>query len=144
MRRLGKAVEEVLDIVLGPTSDDNLEPRGVCGRIRQSLQDPWTTPSVATLVKCINDKDECAFMEARKFADELKEKSVLHRPWRQVWVITKAFCHEASKRGEEYRKFVDESRQDISGLVQIPVISPAEKCASKMVSVVKGGTNRMS
>ena len=53
-------------------------------------------------------------------------------------------CNEASKRGEYHREFVDESQQDISGLIQLSVIPLAEKSASKMISFVKAGTNRMS
>ena len=134
----------MLDIDFGSTSDDDLEPWSVCGRIGQGLQDVWTAPSVATLIKSVDDKDERPFGGARKFVDELKEEGVLDQPWRQVWVVAKAFCHEASKRGEDYREFVDESWLDISGLVQIPVVPPAEKSASKVVFLVKAGTNRMS
>ena len=133
----------MFNINLGSTCDDNLEPRSVFGRVRQSPQDAWTTVIVSTLVKCINDKDESAFREATKFSDKLKEECVLHRPWRQVWVVTKTFCNEASKRGEEDCEFVDESRQDISRLAQIPVIPPAEKSAGKLTSLVKAGTNRV-
>ena len=58
--------------------------------------------------------------------------------------MTKAFCDEVAKRGEYYREFVDESRQEISGLAQTPVVPPAEKCASKVIPFVKDRANRMS
>src|SRR5258708_40199498 len=116
-----------MDIDFGSTGDDNLEPRSMRGGISQSPQGPWTIETVATLINCVDDEDESTFGGPRKFLDELKEERVLHRPWRQVWVVTKTFCHEASKRGEDYGEFVDESRQDISGIAQTPVIPPAEK-----------------
>ena len=81
---------------------------------------------------------------ARKFADELKEERVLHRPWHQVCIVTKASCYKTAKRGEGYRKFVDKSRQDISGLAQTPIIPPAEKCASEVISLVEDRADRMS
>jgi len=114
MRQLGESIEELLDIEFGSTGDDNLEPRGLCGCIGQNLQDALATPIVATLVKCVNDKDESTFGGATEFADEVEEYSVLHRLWRQVWVVTKALCHNASKMGEDHGEFVDESRKDIS------------------------------
>ena len=110
MRRLGETVEEMFDIDLWSTSDDNFEPRSVFDCVRQSPQDAWARLSTATFIKCINDEDESAFRDARKFADELKEEGVLHRRWGQVWVVTKAFCHEASERGEDYRELVDKGR----------------------------------
>jgi hypothetical protein len=73
-----RTIKETLDIDFGSTGDDNLEPRSVCGGVCQGLQDVWTTLSAATLIKCVNDKDESPFWEARKFADEFKEESVLH------------------------------------------------------------------
>jgi hypothetical protein len=62
----------------------------------------------------------------------------------QVWVVAKTVCHNASKRGEDSGEFVDESRKDISGLAQIRVIPPAEKGSSKVLSLVKAFTDRMS
>ena len=113
------------------------------GGVGQSLQDVWTALSVATLIKCIDDEDESMLGGARKSADELKEEGVLHRPWHQVWVITKASCHKAAKRGKNYSKFVDESRQDVSGFAQTPIIPPAEKCASEVISLVEDRADRM-
>jgi hypothetical protein len=63
MRRLGESSKGTLDIGFGSTSDDNLEPWGPCGRVYQSLQDAWTTLSVATFIKCVNDKDESTLGE---------------------------------------------------------------------------------
>ena len=130
-----------MDIDFRSTSDDNLEPSSMRGGVGQSPQDPWTTESVAALINCVDDKYESTFRGTRKFADELKEERVVHRPWRQVWVVTKVFCHQASKWGEDYREFVNESRKDICGLAQIPVIPSAEKSAGKVVFLVKAGTN---
>jgi hypothetical protein len=62
---------------------------------------------VATFVYCVDDEDKSVFGDARKVVDELKEERVVHRPWRQVWVVTKAFHHEPSKIGEDYGEFVD-------------------------------------
>ena len=134
----------MMDIDFRSTSDDNVEPWSTDGGVCQRPQDVWTALSVATLVKCVNDEDESMFGGARKVADELKEESALHRPRRQVWVFTKTFCDNAPKRGEDHCKFVDEGRQDISGLIQNQVFPPAEKSASKVISLVKGGTNRIS
>ena len=111
------------------------------GGIGQSPQDPWAAESVATFIHCVDDKDESTFWGVRKFADEFEEERVLHRSWGQVWVVAKAFGHDASKRGEYSRELVDESRQDISWLAQVPIISPAEERASEMVSLVKHRTN---
>jgi hypothetical protein len=84
MRRLRRGIEESLDIGFGSTGDDNPEPRGLCGRVGENLEDAWTTPRVATLVERINDKDKGVFRVARKLADEVKEQRVRHRPWGQV------------------------------------------------------------
>ena len=81
---------------------------------------------------------------ARKGGDEIKEESVLHRLWRQVWVFAKTLCYYASKKGEDPSKFVDESWEDISGFAQIWIIPPAEKGASKLLAIVKPSTDRMS
>ena len=132
-----------MDIDFGSTSDDDLEPWSMRGSVIQSPQDVWTALRVTTLIKCVDYEDESMFRGARKFSDELKEERVLHRSRRQVWVVTKAFCDEAAKRGEYYREFVDESRQDISEFAQTPVIPLAEKCASKVFFFVKDGANRM-
>ena len=129
------------DIDFGSTSNDDLKPRSMHCSEGESPQDPWTSESVTTLINCVDDKDESTFGRARKFADEPKEKEGLHRPWHQVWIITQVFCNEASKRREYYRQFVDESWQDIFGLVQISDIPLAEKSASKMILFVKAGTN---
>ena len=134
-----------MDIDFRSTRNDNLEPRGMRGGVGQSPQDAWTSETVAILINCVDNKDESTFGRARKFADERKEKKrVLYRRWHQIWIVTQAFYHEASKRGEYYREFVDESGQDISGFARISVIPPAENSASKMISFVKAGTNRMS
>ena len=53
------------------------------------------------------------------------------------------FRYNASKRGEDYSQFVDESRKDISGLIQVWVISPAEKRSSKLLSIVESFRYRM-
>jgi hypothetical protein len=105
---------------------------------------PGRLPSAATFVECVNDKDERYVWVARKGTDEVKEERVFHRLWCQVWVVTKTFRYNGSKRGEDSGEFVDESRKDISGLAQIRVISPAEKCSSKLPPIVKACTDRMS
>ena len=134
----------MMDIHFESTSNDNLEPRSMRGGVYQSPQDPWTSVRVATFINGVDDKDESTFGRTRKFADEPKEKEGLHRPWNRVWIVTQAFCNEASKRGEQYREFVDESRQNISGLIQLSVIPLAEESASKVGFFVKPCTNRMS
>src|SRR5258706_10958896 len=115
MRRRGESIEETLDVGFRSTGDDNLEPSRTCGSVGQTLQNSWTTPIVATFVKGVDDKDKVTFWGTRKFADEVMEKRVLHRVWCYVWVVTKTFCHNASKRGKNYGKFVDECWKDISG-----------------------------
>ena len=47
------------------------------------------------------------------------------------------FCHNASKGGENNREFVDESGKNISSLIQIWIISPAEKRSGKLLLFVK-------
>ena len=111
------------------------------GGIGQSPQDPWAAASVATFIQRVDDKDEGTFWGVRKFADEFEEERVLHRSWGKVWVVAKAFCHDTSKRGKNSRELVDESRQDIYRLAQIPIISPAEERASEIVPLMKHGTN---
>jgi len=61
-----------------------------------------------------------------------------------MWVITKMFCYNGSKRRENYGEFVDESRKNISRLIQIWVISPAEKSSGEVLSIVKSFRDRMS
>ena len=61
MRRLGKSIEDTLDIGFGSAGDDDLQPRSLCSGIGQGLQETWATLSTATLVKCVNDKDERVF-----------------------------------------------------------------------------------
>ena len=99
--------------------------------------------SIATLVKCVNNKDESVLRVARKGVDEIKEERAFHRLRSKVWVVAKASCYNGSKRGEEYGEFVDESRKDVYGFAQIRVVPPAEKRSSKVVSLVKGCADRM-
>ena len=68
--------------------------------VRQHLQDARTTPIVARLVKCVNDEDENTSWGARKFANQVVERSALRRLWCQVWVVTKSFCNDVPKRGK--------------------------------------------
>src|SRR5258706_12759955 len=133
----------MLDIDFGSARDDYLQPRSLCGCIGQDLQETWATLSIATLVKCINDKDESVLRVVREGADEIKEERVFHRLRSKVWVLAKVFCYNGSKRREEYGKFVDESGKDVYGLAQIWVVPPAEKRSSKAVSLVKACANRM-
>src|SRR5258706_8777404 len=130
----------MLDIEFDSAGDDNLQPRGLCGGIGQDLQETWPTLSIATLVECVNNKDESALRVARKGADEIKEERAFQS---EVWVVVKVFCYNGSKGGKEYGKFVDESRKDVSGLGQIRVVPLAEKGSSKVVSLVKACTDRM-
>src|SRR5258706_2187204 len=131
----------MLDINFGSAGDDNLQPRGLCGSIGHDLQETWATLSIATLVKGVNNKNESVLRVARKGADEIKEERAFHRFWSEVWVVVKVFCYNCSKGGEEYSKFVDESRIDVSGLAQIRVVPPAEKGSSKVLSLVKACTD---
>ena len=73
IRRLGEGIKEMLDIDFSSARDDDLQPRSLCGCIGQDLQDTWATSSVATLVECVNNKDESVLRVARKGADEIKE-----------------------------------------------------------------------
>ena len=123
----------MLDIDFSSTGDDNLEPRCLRGCIGQDLQDTWATSSVATFVEGVNDKDKSVLGVARKGTDEIKEESAVHRLRSQVWVFTKVFCYNGSKRREYCGEFVDESRKNIYGLAQNRVIPPAEKGSSKAV-----------
>ena len=99
--------------------------------------------SIATLVKCVNDKDEGVLRVARKGADEIKEERAFHRLWSKFWVVAKVFCNNGPKWGEVYREFMDESGEDVHGFAQIRVIPPAEKRSSKVVSLVKACADRM-
>ena len=98
---------------------------------------------IATLVKCVNDKDETVLRVTWKGADEIKEERAFHRLWSKVWVVAKVVRYNGSKRGEEYGEFVDESGKDVYGLAQIQVVSPAEKRSSKVVSLMKDFADRM-
>src|SRR5258706_13060388 len=102
MRQMGGAIKEMLDIDFGSTGADNPEPRSGCGGGCQGLQDIWTVPSVATLIKCVNDKDKSSTWAARKCKHEVKEESGCH-----VWVVAKVFCYNGSKSREGYCEFVD-------------------------------------
>src|SRR5258706_12803019 len=95
------------------------------------------TLSIATLVKCVNNKDESVLWVARKGADEIKEESAFHRLRSEVWVVTKVFCYNGSKGGKEYGEIVDESRKDVYRLGQILVVPSTEKRSSKVISLVK-------
>ena len=53
------------------------------------------------------------------------------------------FCYNRSEGGEENGEFVDESGEDVSGVAQIRVVSPTEKGASKVVSLMEACTDRM-
>ena len=133
----------MLDIDFGSASDDNLQPRSLCGCIGQDLQETWATFSIATLVKCVNDKDESVLREARKGADDIKEERAFHRFRSKVWVVAKVFCYNFSKRWEDGSEFVGEIRKDVYGLAQIRVVPPAEERSSKVVSIVKDCADRM-
>ena len=127
----------MLDIGFGSAGDDNLQPWGLRGCIGQGLQDTWATSRVATLVKCVNDKDESVHRVARKGADEIKEVRAFHRVWSKVWVVAKVFCYNGSKRREEYCEPVDESGKDVHVVAQTWVVPLAEEGSSKVVSLVK-------
>src|SRR5258706_13572873 len=133
----------MLDIEFGSAGDDNLQPRSLCGGIGQDPQETWATLSIATLVKCVNDKDEWVFWVVRKGVDEVKEKSVFHRLWSKVRVVFQVFCYNGSERWEDHGEFVDESRKDIYGLAQNPVVPPAENGTSKVASLGKVCTDGM-
>ncbi len=143
MRRLGESIKEFLDIGFGSAGDDNLQPRGLCSCIGQDLQETCATLSVATLVQCVNNKDESVLRLVREGADEIEEERAFHGLQSEVWVVVKVFCYNGSKGGKEYGEFVDESRKDIDGLAQIRVVPPAEKGSSKVVSLVEACTDRM-
>ena len=133
----------MLDLDLGSAGDDDLQPRSLCGCIGQNLQNTRATSSVATLIKCVDDKDESVVRVVRKGANDIKEERAFHRLRGKIWVIAKVFCHNHSKRWEDHGEVVDESWKDIYGFAQIRVVPPAEKCTSKVVSLVKVCTDRM-
>ena len=54
------------------------------------------------------------------------------------------FRDNPSKRGKDYREFVDQSREDVSRLAQFRVILSAEKRAGKPGFLVEVYTDRMS
>ena len=144
IRRLGDSIKEMLDIDLGSACDDDLQPRSLCSCIGQDPQETWATLRIATLVKCVNDKDESVLRVARKGADKINKERAFHRLRSKIWVVAKVICYNGSKRGEEHGEFVDESGKDVYGLAQIRVVPPAEKCPSKVVSLVKICADRMS
>ena len=127
----------MLNIDFGSASDNNLQPWSLCGCIGQDPQETWVTQSVATFVECINDKDKSVLQVVRKGADEVKEESAIHQLQSKVWVVTKVFCYNGSKRREEHCEHMDESGKDIFGLAQIWVVPLAEKGTSKVVSFIK-------
>src|SRR5258706_2439499 len=141
---MGESIKEFLDIGFGSAGDNNLQPRSLCGCIGQDLQETCATLSIATLVKCVNNKDEGVLRLARKGSDEIKEERAFHRLRSEVWVVLKVFCYNSSKGGKEYGEIVDESRKDVHGLAQIRVVPPAEKSTSEMVSLVNACTDRMA
>ena len=99
--------------------------------------------SIATLVKCVNDKDKSVVRVARKGVDEINEERAFHRLWSKVWVLAKVFCYNGPERREEYGEFVDECGKDVYGLAQIRVVPPAEKGPSKGVSLMEACADRM-
>src|SRR5258706_5900116 len=75
------AIKETFDINFWSTGGDNPEPRSMCSGVcqdLQDLQDVWVSLGATTLIKCVNDKDESPFWDARKFANEVEEESMLH------------------------------------------------------------------
>src|SRR5258706_3162371 len=116
IRRLGESIKEVLDIDLGSARDDDLQPWSLCRCIGKDPQETWAALRIATLIKCINNKDESVLRVARKGVDEIKEERAFHRLRSKVWVVAKVFCYNGSKRGKVYGEFVDESGKNIYGL----------------------------
>ena len=133
----------MLDIGFSSAGDDNLQPRSLCGCIGQDLQETWATLIIATLVKCVNDKDESVRRLARNGADEINEERAFHRLRSEIWVVVKVSCYNGSKGGKEYGEFVDDSGKDVDGLAQNWVVPPAEKGSSKVLLLVKACTDRM-
>src|SRR5258706_11503804 len=140
---LGKSIKEMLDIDFGSACDDDPQPRNLCGCIGQDLQETRPTLIIATLIKGVNDKDKSVLRVAQKGANEIKGERRFHRLWSKVWVVTKVFCYNCSKRWQDGGEFVDESRKDINGLAQIRVVPPAKKSCSKVVSLMKACADRM-
>ena len=68
----------MLDIDFSSAHDDDLQPRSLRSCISQGLQEMWAALSIATLVKCVNDKDESIFWVVRKGAEEIKEEAAFH------------------------------------------------------------------
>jgi len=58
-------------------------------------------------------------------------------------VVAQVLRYNGTERWEDHGEFVDESRKDIYGLAQNPVVPPAENGTSKVVSFVKVRTNGM-
>ena len=73
-------LKETLDFGFRSAGDNDFEPRSICGRISQPLQEDWTVSVVTTFIECVNDKDESVLWVARKVTDEVKEERILHRP----------------------------------------------------------------
>src|SRR5260370_29249983 len=131
MRRQDRGgIKKAFDVDFGPARDDDFEPRSVCSRIGQNLQEDWTVMNVTAFIECVNDNDESVLWVAREGADEIKEERILHRLWCQVWVVAQPVSHNGSKKGEASCEFVDETRKDISELARICVIPPAEQGSS--------------
>ena len=84
IRRLVESIKEMLDVDFGSAGDDDFEPWGLCGCISQDLQETWATSSVATLIKCVDDKDESVVRVVWKGADEIEEERAFHRLWSKV------------------------------------------------------------
>ena len=137
-------MEETLDIGVGSARDDDFEPWSICSGINQNLQEGWATLMVATFIECVNGEDERMCWLAREAADAVKQERTLHRLRAEVWIATKAICDDLSKRGEASSQFGDQGRKDISVLAQIRVVPSAEKCSSKLPSIMKACTDRMS
>ena len=133
----------MLDIDFGSARDDDFQPRSLCGCIGQDLQERWATLRIATLVECVNDKDERELRVARKGADEIKEERAFHRLRSNIRVVLKVFRYNGSEGWEDYGEFVDESGKDVYGLAQNRVIPPAEAGTSKVVLLVKVCADRM-
>ena len=110
-------IKETLDISFSSAGDDDLEPQNLCSSISQGPQDTWATFIISTLVKCINDKNECVIWVARKGAEEAKEKRAIDQPWSEVWVAIEMLCYNGSKRWDDHGKFMNESWQDVDGFV---------------------------
>ena len=133
-----------MDVDLGSASDDDLEPGSLGGRVGENPQDGWASPCIATLVQCVDDKDESMGWVMRKGADEIKEESIFHRLCGQVWIAVQVFRDNPSKRRVDFCKLVDESREDIFRVVRIGVISLAKEPSDELLSLLKFFTDGMS